>query len=122
MILLDPHARPVIGHRGDRAHAPENTLESLRQAVALGVDAVEFDLRVTREGTLVLMHDETLDRTTNGPRRPCDRRVSPPSAGRVTRTSKRRCTSRTGQVEGVLMRWPDSAEIKDSQGLFMAVE
>jgi len=59
---------------------------------------------------------------TNGPRRRFDPRVSPPSAGLVTRTSKSRCTSRTGQVEGVLMRWPDSAEIKDSQGLFMAVE
>ena len=66
MILLDPRARPVIGHRGNRAHAPENTLESLRQAVALGVDAVEFDLRVTRDGALVVIHDETLDRTTNG--------------------------------------------------------
>jgi glycerophosphoryl diester phosphodiesterase len=66
MILLDPRARPVIGHRGNRAHAPENTLESLREAVALGVDAVEFDLRVSRDGTLVVMHDETLDRTTNG--------------------------------------------------------
>ncbi len=66
MILLDPRARPVIGHRGHRAHAPENTLESLREAVALGVDAVEFDLRVSRDGTLVVMHDETLERTTNG--------------------------------------------------------
>ena len=66
MILLDPLARPVIGHRGNRAHAPENTLESLREAVALGVDAVEFDLRVSRDGTLVVIHDETLDRTTDG--------------------------------------------------------
>lgn len=66
MILLDPRARPVIGHRGNRAHAPENTLESLRQAVAVGVDAVEFDLRVSRDGTLVVIHDETLDRTTDG--------------------------------------------------------
>lgn len=66
MILLDPHARLVIGHRGDRAHAPENTLESLRQAVALGVDAIEFDLRVSRDGALVVIHDETLDRTTDG--------------------------------------------------------
>ena len=66
MILLDPRATPVIGHRGNRAHAPENTLESLRQAVALGVDAVEFDLRVSRDGALVVMHDETLDRTTDG--------------------------------------------------------
>ena len=66
MILLDPHARPVIGHRGNRAHAPENTLESLRQAVALGVDAVEFDLRVTARRRAVVIHDETLDRTTDG--------------------------------------------------------
>ena len=66
MILLDPRARPVIGHRGNRAHAPENTLESLRQAAALGVDAVEFDLRVSRDGVLVVIHDETLDRTTDG--------------------------------------------------------
>lgn len=66
MILLDPSARPVIGHRGNRAHAPENTLESLQQAVALGVDAVEFDLRVSRDGDLVVMHDATLDRTTDG--------------------------------------------------------
>lgn len=64
-ILLDPAAHPVIGHRGVRAHAPENTLESLRQAVALGVDAVEFDLRVSRDGVLVVNHDPTLDRMTD---------------------------------------------------------
>jgi len=63
--LLDPGARLVIGHRGNRAHAPENTLESFREAVALGVDAVEFDLRVSRDGVLVVMHDDTLDRTTD---------------------------------------------------------
>ena len=64
-MLLDPSAHPVIGHRGNRAHAPENTLESLQQAMALGVDAVEFDLRVSRDGVLVVMHDPTLERTTN---------------------------------------------------------
>jgi len=66
MILLDPQARLVIGHRGNRAHAPENTLESFREAVALGVDAVEFDLRVSRDDVLVVMHDATLERTTDG--------------------------------------------------------
>ena len=65
MILLDPTATPVIGHRGSRAHAPEDTLPSLLEAVALGVDAVEFDLHVSRDGHLVLMHDPTLERTTN---------------------------------------------------------
>jgi glycerophosphoryl diester phosphodiesterase len=65
MILLDPLACPVIGHRGNRAHAPENTLASFRQAVALGVDAVEFDLRVSRDGELMVFHDATLERTTD---------------------------------------------------------
>ena len=66
MILLDPSARLVIGHRGNRTHAPENTIPSLLEAVALGVDAVEFDLRLTRDGSLVVMHDATLERTTDG--------------------------------------------------------
>jgi glycerophosphoryl diester phosphodiesterase len=66
MILLDPRARPVIGHRGNRAHAPENTLPSLLEAVARGADALEFDLRLSRDGVLVLCHDATLERTTDG--------------------------------------------------------
>ncbi len=65
MILLDPNARPVIGHRGNRAHAPENTLPSLLEAVALGADAVEFDVHLSRDGVLVMLHDDTLDRTTD---------------------------------------------------------
>ena len=66
MILLDPNARPVIGHRGNRAHAPENTIVSLQEAVALGVEAVEFDVQVSSDGVLLLMHDLTIDRTTSG--------------------------------------------------------
>jgi glycerophosphoryl diester phosphodiesterase len=65
MILLDPLARPVIAHRGNRAHAPENTIESFRQAVAAGAEAIEFDVRVSRDGELIVMHDPTLDRTTD---------------------------------------------------------
>ena len=57
MILIDPLARPVIGHRGNRAHAPENTLASFQEAVALGVDAIEFDLRVSRDGVLMVFHE-----------------------------------------------------------------
>jgi glycerophosphoryl diester phosphodiesterase len=63
-ILLDPLARPVIGHRGNSAHAPENTLESFAQAIALGADAIEFDLRVTVDGEVVVHHDPTVERTT----------------------------------------------------------
>lgn len=64
--LLDLTQRPVIGHRGNSAHAPENTLEAFRQAVALGVDALEFDVRRTADGVVVVLHDPTLDRTTDG--------------------------------------------------------
>jgi glycerophosphoryl diester phosphodiesterase len=55
----------VIGHRGNAAHAPENTLEAFAQAIALGVDALEFDVRLTRDGVPVVLHDPTLARTTN---------------------------------------------------------
>lgn len=65
MILLDPSRRLVIGHRGARAVRPENTLGSLRHAASLGVDALEFDLHLARDGDPVLLHDPTLDRTTD---------------------------------------------------------
>ena len=64
--LLDPEARVVIAHRGNRAHAAENTLEAFQQAVDLGVDAIEFDVRITRDGVPVVIHDAEVDRTTNG--------------------------------------------------------
>jgi glycerophosphoryl diester phosphodiesterase len=64
--LLSLDARPVVGHRGNSAHAPENTLESFDQAVALGVDALEFDVRLTADGQVVVHHDPTVARTTGG--------------------------------------------------------
>ena len=64
--LLDPAARPVIGHRGNKAFAPENTLESFRQAVAAGADAIEFDVRISADGIPVVFHDPTVGRTTSG--------------------------------------------------------
>ena len=63
--LTSLDGRFVIGHRGNAARAPENTLESFRQAVALGVDAIELDVRVTRDGVPVVIHDPTLGRTTD---------------------------------------------------------
>lgn len=63
--LLDPNVRIVIAHRGNRVALPENTIEALRQAVELGADAIEFDVRLTRDGVPVLMHDPDLDRTTD---------------------------------------------------------
>ncbi|HUT54444.1 MAG TPA: glycerophosphodiester phosphodiesterase family protein [bacterium] len=55
-----------IGHRGARGLSDENTLESLQLAAELGVDWVEFDIQRTQEGVFVLMHDDTVDRTTDG--------------------------------------------------------
>lgn len=62
----------VCAHRGGGATHPENTLPALREAVRLGVPMVEFDLALTRDGELVLMHDRTVDRTTDGKGRVSD--------------------------------------------------
>ncbi len=56
----------IIGHRGAKATAPENTLAGLRRAKQEGADWVEFDVKLSADGHAVLMHDETLDRTTDG--------------------------------------------------------
>jgi len=55
----------ILGHRGSPAEAPENTLVSLRRAIDLGLDGVEYDLHACASGEPVLIHDETLDRTTD---------------------------------------------------------
>lgn len=56
----------VTGHRGAMGSEPENTLRSFRRAVEVGCDEVELDLRVTADGRLVVLHDATVDRTTDG--------------------------------------------------------
>ncbi len=56
---------PVIGHRGAAGHAPENTLAGIRRAHALGVGWVEVDVKLTKDGIPILMHDDTLQRTTS---------------------------------------------------------
>lgn len=56
----------AVGHRGAAAVAPENTLPGVRHAVAVGAHGVELDLQCSRDGELVVIHDETVDRTTDG--------------------------------------------------------
>lgn len=54
----------VVAHRGDWRNAPENSLQAIKNCIEMGVDMVEIDVRETKDGELVLMHDETIDRTT----------------------------------------------------------
>ena len=56
----------VIGHRGAAENAPENTLESFRAAAAEGARWVEFDAKLTADNAVIILHDDDLDRTTNG--------------------------------------------------------
>ena len=67
-----PWLPPVIGHRGAAGEAPENTLVGLRRAHALGCKWVEFDVRLTADGELILLHDDRLERTTNGRGHACE--------------------------------------------------
>ena len=62
-LLFDP---PVIEHRGVSSYAPENTMSAFTRAVQLGIQWVEFDVMLAACGTPIIIHDESLDRTTNG--------------------------------------------------------
>ena len=65
MLTDTPHTGPlIIGHRGASRDAPENTLESFRLAWDQGADGIEADFRLTADGRIVCMHDETATRTT----------------------------------------------------------
>jgi glycerophosphoryl diester phosphodiesterase len=68
VVFRLPPAGPVqaIAHRGGPSHAPENTLAAFRTAIDQGVAWLEFDVQMTRDGALVVIHDETVDRTTDG--------------------------------------------------------
>ena len=56
----------VIAHRGDKAFAPENTLSAFRQAADKGADGIEFDVKLTADRQVIVIHDQTVDRTTDG--------------------------------------------------------
>lgn len=65
--MLDSFQRPILlAHRGDLAHAPENTLPSFIQAIQKGADGVELDAKLTTDGHVIVIHDETVERTTDG--------------------------------------------------------
>jgi len=62
----------VVSHRADWRNAPENSLQAIQNCIDMGVDMVEIDLKRTKDGHLILMHDKTIDRTTTGKGRPED--------------------------------------------------
>lgn len=66
--LLNPKNNSVlvVAHRGDWRYAPENSLAAIENVIKMGVDIVELDIHKTKDGHLILMHDNTLDRTTTG--------------------------------------------------------
>ncbi len=66
MILLEPKAAPVVAHRGASGEYPENTLLAFDRALAQQADALELDVRLTADGVPVVIHDSTVDRTTDG--------------------------------------------------------
>lgn len=78
--MTDPFALPdrveIIAHRGFSAEAPENTVAALQAGLDAGADAVEFDLHAARDGTPVLLHDDKLNRTTDGRGKVVDRTAS----------------------------------------------
>jgi glycerophosphoryl diester phosphodiesterase len=66
-VIEPPRDRTiVVGHRGSAGTAPENTMASFRQAIDAGVDMIEFDVRLTADGHLVVHHDRKLGRTSDG--------------------------------------------------------
>jgi len=72
--LHDPTSKQVlvVAHRGDWRNHPENSIRAIESAIAMGVDVVEIDLKKTKDGVLILMHDATIDRTTSGHGKPAD--------------------------------------------------
>lgn len=62
----------VVAHRADWRNSPENSIQSIQNCINMGVDMVEIDLKISKDGVLILMHDKTLDRTTTGKGNPED--------------------------------------------------
>ena len=65
-LAAEPGKIVVIAHRGEHLHHPENTMPAFQAAIDAGADYFELDVRTTSDGKFVIMHDNTLDRTTNG--------------------------------------------------------
>lgn len=72
LLNRENHSVMVVSHRGDWRNAPENSLQAIQNCIDMGVDMVEIDLKKTKDGHLIVMHDQTIDRTTTGKGKPED--------------------------------------------------
>ena len=90
----------VACHRGDWRNWPENSIDAIESVIAMGVDVMEMDLKLTKDSVLVLCHDKTLDRPTSGKGRVCD----------ITYDSIRRCVLKTGHGVKTTHRMPTLRE------------
>ncbi len=104
--FLHPNPKTVLvaAHRGDWRNAPENSIHALRLSLEMGVDIMETDVRMTKDGVLVLMHDETINRTTSGKGK----------VSEVTWDSLQRVTLRQGHGGPTQERVPTFEEFMDS--------
>ncbi|MEH7306115.1 glycerophosphodiester phosphodiesterase [Neobacillus drentensis] len=66
IVKTEQHSPLKIGHRGAAGYCPENTISSFQKALELGADYLELDIQMTKDGELVVIHDSTVNRTTNG--------------------------------------------------------
>jgi glycerophosphoryl diester phosphodiesterase len=108
----------VIGHRGAMARAAENTLESIRAAALCRADWVEMDVRLSRDGELVLMHDDSVDRTTNGHGMVGDLSLHDLKALAVRVRDSTECCRETGGVATL----KEAVSLADRLGLGLVVE
>lgn len=74
-VFGDSHRTVIEAHRGDSSRAPENTMAAFNRAIQLGVRSIELDVHPAGDGTLMVIHDDTVDRTTNGSGRVCEMTV-----------------------------------------------
>jgi glycerophosphoryl diester phosphodiesterase len=100
----NPNTVLVAAHRGDWRNAPENSIHALQLSLEMGVDIMETDVRMTKDGVLVLMHDETINRTTSGKGK----------VSELTWDSLQRVTLRQGHGGPTLERIPTFEEFMDS--------
>lgn len=100
--LHNPSSRyvVVVSHRGDWRNWPENSIPAIESVIGMGVDIMELDLKLTKDSVLVLCHDKTIDRTTNGRGRVCD----------ITYDSIRRCVLKTGHGVKTSLKMPTLRE------------